>query len=174
MTDQEDKIYQGKFFFDDNIQDRKLWSCLEWTCSRFLVVFPCQLVLILVVILYTLLVILRKMNWRPLQIKNFCQSSYCWKTLWIGYYSHWEPLVPSKQIRARRELQNTHIVLSKYPRDLIQVSTVSAQLRFWSELVDWYRDAAHVLCDKLLFDLSPRTDDEPSYCTNIVHSFNIL
>ena len=39
------------------------------------------------------------------------------------------------------ELHNTHIVLFKSPRDVIQVSTLSAQLGLGSELVDWYRDA---------------------------------
>ena len=33
------------------------------------------------------------------------------------------------------ELQNTHIVLFKSPRDVLQVSTLSAQLRLGSELV---------------------------------------
>ena len=39
------------------------------------------------------------------------------------------------------ELQNTHIVLFKSPRDVIQVTTLSTQLGLGSELVDWYRDA---------------------------------
>ena len=36
------------------------------------------------------------------------------------------------------ELQNTHIVLFKSPRDVMQVTTVSTQLGLGSELVDWY------------------------------------
>ena len=36
------------------------------------------------------------------------------------------------------ELQNTHIVLYKSPRDLMQVTTLSTQLGLGSELVDWY------------------------------------
>ena len=42
------------------------------------------------------------------------------------------------------ELQTTHIVLFKSPRDVMQVSTLSAQLGLGSELVDWYRDATSV------------------------------
>ena len=42
------------------------------------------------------------------------------------------------------EIQNTHIVLSKSPRDVMQVSTLSAQLRIRSELVNWYRDQTSV------------------------------
>ena len=42
------------------------------------------------------------------------------------------------------ELQNTHIVLSKSPRDVMQVTTLAAQLGLGSELVDWYRDATSV------------------------------
>ena len=57
------------------------------------------------------------------------------------------------------ELQNTHIALIRSPRDLMQVSTLSAQLGLRSELVDWYRDATSVPYGHLLLDLSPRTDD---------------
>ena len=42
------------------------------------------------------------------------------------------------------ELQNTHIILFKSPRDVMRVSTLSAQLRLRSELVDWYLDATSV------------------------------
>ena len=65
------------------------------------------------------------------------------------------------------ELQNTHIVLFKSPRDVLQVTTLSTQLGLGSELVDWYRDATSVLFGHLLIDLSPRTDDRLRYCTNI-------
>ena len=42
------------------------------------------------------------------------------------------------------ELQNTHIVLFKSPRDVMQITTLSTQLGLGSELVDWYRDATSV------------------------------
>ena len=64
------------------------------------------------------------------------------------------------------ELQNTHIVLFKSPRDVLQVTTLSTQLGLGSELVDWYRDATSVPFGHLLIDLSPRTDDRLRYCTN--------
>ena len=64
------------------------------------------------------------------------------------------------------ELQNTHIVLFKSPRDVMQVTTLSTELGFGSELVDWYRDAMSVPFGHLLIDLSPRTDDRLRYCTN--------
>ena len=64
------------------------------------------------------------------------------------------------------ELQNTHIVLFKSPRDVMQVATLSTQLGLGSELVDSYRDAASVPFGHLLIDLSPRTDDRLRYCTN--------
>ena len=65
------------------------------------------------------------------------------------------------------EFQNTHIVLFKSPRDVMQVSTLSAQLGLGSELVDWYRDATSVPYGHLLVDLSPQTDDRLRYCANI-------
>ena len=64
------------------------------------------------------------------------------------------------------ELQNTHIVLFKCPRDVMQVTTLSTQLGLGSELVDWYRDATTVPFGHLLIDLSPRTHARLRYCTN--------
>ena len=64
------------------------------------------------------------------------------------------------------ELQNTHIVPFKSPRDVMQVNTLSTQLGLGLELVDWYRDATSVLFGHLLIDLSPRTDDRLRFCTN--------
>ena len=56
------------------------------------------------------------------------------------------------------ELQNNHIVLFKSPRDVMQVTTLGAQLGLGSELVDSYGDA--------LVDLSSPTDDRLRYCTD--------
>ena len=64
------------------------------------------------------------------------------------------------------ELQNTHIVLFKSLRDVMQVTTLSTQLGHGSKLVDWYRDATSAPFVHLLVDLSPRTDDRLRYCTN--------
>ena len=64
------------------------------------------------------------------------------------------------------ELQNTHIVLFKSPRDVMQITTLSTQLGLGSELVDWYRYARSVPFGQLLIDMSPRTDDRLRYCTN--------
>ena len=64
------------------------------------------------------------------------------------------------------ELQKTHIVPFKSPRDVMQVTTLAAELGLGWELVDWYRDATFVPFGQLLIDLSPRTDDILRYCTN--------
>ena len=64
------------------------------------------------------------------------------------------------------ELQNTHIVLFKSHRDLMQVTTLSTQLSLGSEVVDWYRDATSVPFGQLLTDLSPCTDNRLRHCTN--------
>ena len=55
------------------------------------------------------------------------------------------------------ELQNTHIVLFKSPRDVMQITTRSTQMGLGLELVDWYRDTTRVPFGYLLIDLSPRT-----------------
>ena len=64
------------------------------------------------------------------------------------------------------ELQNTHIVLFKSPRDVMQVTTLSTQLGFGSELFDWYGDATSIPFGHLFIDLSPRTYDRLRYCRN--------
>ena len=65
------------------------------------------------------------------------------------------------------QLQNTDIVPLKNPRDVMQVSTLSAQLGLGSELFDWYRDAKSVPFGHLLIDLLPRTDNPLRYGKNI-------
>ena len=64
------------------------------------------------------------------------------------------------------EHQNMHLVLFKSPRDVMQVSMLSAQLGLGSKIVDWYQDATSVPYGHLLIDLSPCTDDRLRYCTN--------
>ena len=64
------------------------------------------------------------------------------------------------------ELQNTHIILFKSPRDVHQIATLSVLLKLGSNLVDWYRDATSVPFGHLLIDLSPRKDDRLRYCKN--------
>ena len=64
------------------------------------------------------------------------------------------------------ELQSTHIVLFKSPRDVMQATTLSQQLDISSERVDWHQDATSDPLGQLLIDLSPRTDDRLRYCTN--------
>ena len=72
------------------------------------------------------------------------------------------------QIKLGRDVesQNTHIVLFKTPRDVMQITTLITQLGLASELIDWYRDATSVPFAHLLIDLSPRTDDRLQYCAN--------
>ena len=64
------------------------------------------------------------------------------------------------------ELQNTHIVLFKSLRDVMQGANLSTRLGLGRELVDWYRDSTSVPFGHFLIDLSPRTDDRLRYCTN--------
>ena len=75
----------------------------------------------------------------------------------IIYFKH--NLFHQSKLGRDVELQNTHIVLFKSPRDLIQVTTFSIQLGLGSEVDDWYRYATSVLFGHLLIDLSPPTND---------------
>ena len=64
------------------------------------------------------------------------------------------------------ELQNTHIVLFKSPRDVLQINTLSQQLGLGSQLKYWYTTATSVPYGHLLIDLTPKTVDSLRYCTN--------
>ena len=64
------------------------------------------------------------------------------------------------------ELQSTHIVLFKYPHDVMQVSTLSEQLGLRSGLVDCIQGAKSLSYGHSLIDLSTPTDDRLHFCTN--------
>ena len=64
------------------------------------------------------------------------------------------------------ELQNTHIVLFKSPRDVLQVGRLNLQLGLGLSLLDWYKDPTSFPFGHLIIDLSPRTDDRLRYCSN--------
>ena len=64
------------------------------------------------------------------------------------------------------ELQNTHIVLFKSPRDVLQINTLSQQLGLGSQLKEWYNKATSVPYGHLLVDLTPKTVDVLRYCTD--------
>ena len=55
------------------------------------------------------------------------------------------------------EFQNTHIVLFKSPRDVLQINTFSQQLGLGSQLKEWYHDATCIPFGHLLIDLTPIT-----------------
>ena len=57
------------------------------------------------------------------------------------------------------ELWNTHNVLFKSPRDVLEDGRLSVQLGLGLLLVDWYKYATSVPFGQLLIDLSTRTDD---------------
>ena len=64
------------------------------------------------------------------------------------------------------ELQNTHIVLFKSPRDVLQINILSQQLGLESQLKDWYTKATSIPYGHLLIDLTPKTVDSLKFCTN--------
>ena len=64
------------------------------------------------------------------------------------------------------ELQNTHIVLFKSPRDVLQINTLSRQLGLGSQLKDWYTKATSIPYGHLLNDLTPKTVGSLRFCTN--------
>ena len=64
------------------------------------------------------------------------------------------------------QLQNTHTVLFKSSRDVLQFKTLSQQLGLGSQLKEWYQKAAYVPYGHLLIGLTPKTDDSLRYRSN--------
>ena len=64
------------------------------------------------------------------------------------------------------ELQNTHIILFKSPRDVNQISRLSQQLGLGKHLTEWYKKATSKPFGHLMIDLSPRESDKLRYCTD--------
>ena len=99
-------------------------------------------------------------NWNAFVDIATAGRRHCQSTIYIKHN-----LFHHSKLGKDVELQNTHIVLFKSPRDVKQVTTLRTQLGLGSELVDWYRDATSVPFSHLLIDLSPRTDHRLRYCT---------
>ena len=64
------------------------------------------------------------------------------------------------------ELQNTHIVLFKSPRDVQQIGVLAKQLGLGKQLVDWYNASTRTSYGHLMIDLRPRTPDGLRFCTD--------
>ena len=64
------------------------------------------------------------------------------------------------------ELQVTHIVLFKSPRDVQQIKVLGRQLGLGDQLAKWYQHATDIPYGHLMIDISPRTPDQLRYCTN--------
>ena len=65
------------------------------------------------------------------------------------------------------ELQNTHIVLFKSPRNVQQTDVLGKQLGLGNTLRKWYADATSVPYGHLMIDLSPKTNDLLRYSTDV-------
>ena len=68
------------------------------------------------------------------------------------------------------ELQNTHIVLFKSPRDHQRVNVPEKQFGLGNSLKKWYADATSIPYDHLMIDFSFKTDDL-LLCSTDVTSF---
>lgn len=64
------------------------------------------------------------------------------------------------------ELQNTHIILFKSPRDVNQISRLGQQMGLGKLLTHWYTKATSKPFGHLLIDLTPTTPDQLRYCTD--------
>ena len=66
------------------------------------------------------------------------------------------------------DLNTTHIILFKSPRDVQQVEVLGKQLNLTVFLKNCYQKATERSFGHLLIDLSPKTSDFLRYCSNIV------
>ena len=66
------------------------------------------------------------------------------------------------------DLNTTHIILFKSPRDIQQISYIGKQLNNTNFLKDSYDLATKQPFGHLLIDLDPKTTDSLRYCSNIV------
>ena len=98
--------------------------------------------------------------------KAFVDTAIPGKHRGISTIYNQHSLIQQSKLGRDLRLQNTHLVLLKSSRDVMQVSTLTAQLGLGSALVDWYWDATSVPSGHLLIDSSPRTDDWLRFCTN--------
>ena len=64
------------------------------------------------------------------------------------------------------KLPNTHIVLFKPPRDVLQINTLSQHLGLGSQLKEVYQDATSTPNGHLFINLTPKTVDSLGYCSN--------
>ena len=71
MPDHTDNINLDKIVFDDQNIERRLWSCLGQTCSRSLIVFLSQFLVIHLIICGCF--------WRTHLVNTFDES-----TVWVG------------------------------------------------------------------------------------------
>ena len=123
-----------------------------------------------------------KNNWTKyfLLFGNFCEKN-CSSTVFVDfatagrhrglstiYIKH--NLLHQNKLRRNVELQNTYIVLFESSCDVMQVSTLNAQLDHWSKLVDWFREATSVTYGQSLIDLS-RVQTKDYVIVEAVHPF---
>ena len=66
------------------------------------------------------------------------------------------------------DLNTTHIILFKSPRDIQQIGLIGRQLNNTQFLKDSYELATKQPFGHLLIDLDPKTSDVLRYCSNIV------
>ena len=93
-------------------------------------------------------------------------SSHCWKTQEIEHSSHRTQFISSKQIAKRCRI-------TKCTHNLVQVTEScftnqysKSKIRSRISLKKWYQDATSVFYGHLLKDLTPKTVDSLSYCSN--------
>ena len=71
---------------------------------------------------YKILVNIWGFIWRDLQFRSICWYCYCWESSWFDYYYIKLNLFHQSKHGRDVELQNAHLDLFKFPRDVMQIS----------------------------------------------------
>ena len=64
------------------------------------------------------------------------------------------------------ELQTTHIIFLKLPRDVQQIGFLAKHLGLGKHLVEWYTESTRQAYGHLIIDHSLRTPETLRFCTN--------
>ena len=100
------------------------------------------------------------------QIATVIENCHCRKTQMSEYNILRTQFVSSMQNGRGVELQHTHLVLFKSPRDVWKINTIGQQLGLRSQSKDWNQIATSVHYGHLFIDLTPKRVDSIRYCSN--------
>ena len=190
VVDETDGTIVTDFVYDENHMEKKSWKfCNNVNVPRSEVVFMSQMVLILILLAFCIFKLsltfikfngfdnLRNLENILLVFDDSCEEIYNDKDfvklatagrhrgLDVIYVKH--NLFQQSRWSRTIDLNTSHIILFKSPRDIQQLDHLGRQLNNTKFLRHCYQLATKDTYGHLLIDLDPRTSDCLRYCSNI-------